>query len=78
MVSKINQLKTEGNLWSKMRAIYSGTEGKPGIGFTGLWAGLPVRIFMVGSLTGIQWWVFILSWIQNLQCLIRLGLYTVE
>ena len=28
------------------------------IGFAGLWKGLPVRILMVGTLTGLQWWIY--------------------
>jgi solute carrier family 25 phosphate transporter 3 len=33
------------------------------IGFSGLWNGLPVRIVMIGTLTGFQWlmYVFLLS-----------------
>jgi solute carrier family 25 phosphate transporter 3 len=28
------------------------------IGFKGLWNGLGARIFMVGTLTGFQWWIY--------------------
>ncbi len=28
------------------------------IGFNGLWKGLGVRILMVGTLTGLQWWIY--------------------
>jgi len=28
------------------------------IGFKGLWAGLGARIFMIGTLTGLQWWIY--------------------
>ena len=28
------------------------------IGFKGLWAGLGTRIFMIGTLTGLQWWIY--------------------
>ena len=28
------------------------------IGFTGLWNGLPVRIVMIGTLTGFQWLMY--------------------
>jgi len=28
------------------------------IGFKGLWAGLGARIFMIGTLTGMQWWIY--------------------
>jgi len=28
------------------------------IGFKGLWNGLGTRIFMIGTLTGLQWWIY--------------------
>ena len=28
------------------------------IGFGGLWNGLGARIFMIGTLTGLQWWIY--------------------
>merc|ERR1712060_688759 len=28
------------------------------IGFSGLWAGLVARIIMIGTLTGLQWWIY--------------------
>ena len=28
------------------------------IGFAGLWNGLGARIIMVGTLTGLQWWIY--------------------
>jgi len=28
------------------------------IGFNGLWNGLGARIFMIGTLTGLQWWLY--------------------
>jgi len=28
------------------------------IGFSGLWRGLGTRIIMVGTLTGLQWWIY--------------------
>ena len=28
------------------------------IGFNGLWSGLGARIFMIGTLTGLQWWIY--------------------
>ena len=36
----------------KVRQIYSE------IGFKGLWNGLGVRIVMIGTLTGLQWWIY--------------------
>jgi len=59
MVSKINKIKMEGSLGQKMRIIYSGN-GKDiqGIGFMGLWAGFLPRVVMIGTLTGLQWFVY--------------------
>lgn len=28
------------------------------IGFNGLWRGLTTRIFMIGTLTGLQWYIY--------------------
>lgn len=28
------------------------------IGYNGLWRGLSTRIIMVGTLTGLQWWLY--------------------
>jgi len=58
MVSKINKLKMSGSLMDKMRVIYTGTAEKPGIGFKGLWAGFWPRVVMIGTLTGLQWFIY--------------------
>jgi len=58
MVSKINKLKMEGGIGQKISVIYSGTPTQPGIGFAGLWAGLGPRVFMIGTLTGLQWFIY--------------------
>jgi len=58
MVSKINKIKMEGSLGQKMSAIYRGTPTNPGIGFAGLWKGLGPRVFMIGTLTGLQWFIY--------------------
>jgi len=58
MVSKINKVKMEGSLSQKMKVIYTGTPEIPGIGFAGLWKGLGPRIIMVGTLTGLQWFLY--------------------
>ena len=42
----------EGTLSQKVGQIYSE------IGFKGLWNGLGTRIFMIGTLTGLQWWIY--------------------
>jgi len=28
------------------------------LGFMGLWRGLTTRIIMIGTLTGLQWWIY--------------------
>jgi len=58
MVSKINKLKMSGSLGEKMKLIYSGNETTPGIGFKGLWTGLGPRVVMIGTLTGLQWFLY--------------------
>jgi solute carrier family 25 phosphate transporter 3 len=56
MVSKINGIKdVEGEkltTGAKVSKIYAD------IGFKGLWTGLGKRILMVGTLTGLQWWIY--------------------
>ncbi|CCH46480.1 Calcium-binding mitochondrial carrier protein [Wickerhamomyces ciferrii] len=53
MVSKINNDKgANESMMSAASRIY----GK--IGFGGLWNGLPVRIVMIGTLTGLQWLIY--------------------
>jgi solute carrier family 25 phosphate transporter 3 len=52
MVSKINNVSGGGSVGSKVAKIYSE------IGFSGLWSGLMTRILMVGTLTGLQWWIY--------------------
>jgi solute carrier family 25 phosphate transporter 3 len=44
MVSKINKLKMEGSLGDKVKYIYYGGNGQPGIGFAGLWKGLGAEL----------------------------------
>ncbi|KAJ2892197.1 hypothetical protein MKZ38_010133 [Zalerion maritima] len=53
MVSKLNAERAPGEaVGAAMSRVY----GK--IGFTGLWNGLPVRIVMIGTLTGLQWMIY--------------------
>ncbi len=58
MVSKINKVKMEGSLMQKMKYIYTGTAEHPGIGFSGLWKGFTPRVIMIGTLTGLQWFIY--------------------
>jgi solute carrier family 25 phosphate transporter 3 len=58
MVSKINKIKSSGSIGQKMSLIYTGTPEAPGIGFSGLWAGFLPRVVMIGTLTGLQWFVY--------------------
>jgi len=52
MVSKLNSIKTGGSTGDNIKKIYSE------IGFSGLWRGMGARILMVGTLTGLQWWIY--------------------
>jgi len=53
MVSKLNSDRKAGEgAGSAVARIYKN------IGFSGLWNGLPVRIVMIGTLTGFQWLIY--------------------
>lgn len=52
MVSKLNSVKGEGSTLDNVKKIYAD------IGFNGLWRGLVTRIIMIGTLTGLQWWIY--------------------
>jgi solute carrier family 25 phosphate transporter 3 len=52
MVSKLNQDKSSGSTMVKVKEIFKE------IGFKGLWRGLSTRILMIGTLTGLQWWIY--------------------
>ena len=60
LVSKINNVKMEGSIATKASRIVYGDEaaGIKGIGMRGLWVGLPTRIVMIGTLTGLQWLIY--------------------
>jgi solute carrier family 25 phosphate transporter 3 len=58
LVSKINKVQMQGSIGEKARFIYTGTAEHPGIGFKGLWAGLGPRVVMIGTLTGLQWFIY--------------------
>lgn len=49
MVSKMNAPEFKGKGVSEIYAK---------IGFGGLWTGLVTRIIMIGTLTGLQWWIY--------------------
>ena len=54
MVSKLNAYRQPGEAFGAVTArIYKD------IGFTGLWNGLGVRIVMIGTLTGLQWMIYV-------------------
>ncbi|KNZ55379.1 hypothetical protein VP01_269g9 [Puccinia sorghi] len=55
MVSKLNAVGKEGSAKPSVGSIYKE------IGFGGLWAGLGTRIVMIGTLTALQWSVFLSS-----------------
>jgi solute carrier family 25 phosphate transporter 3 len=52
MVSILNKKSGNEPTGQKVKQIYSE------IGFKGLWNGLGTRILMVGTLTGLQWWIY--------------------
>ena len=52
LVSKLNQLETKGSTFGAIKQIVGE------IGFGGLWNGLVARIIMIGTLTGLQWWIY--------------------
>ena len=52
MVSKLNSIKSAGSTMDNVKLIYGD------IGFKGLWRGMGARIIMVGTLTGLQWWIY--------------------
>jgi len=52
MVSKMYSFKGTGSNFDAMKQIYAE------IGFSGLWRGLLPRILMIGTLTGLQWWIY--------------------
>lgn len=53
MVSKLNANRLPGEAFGAVISrIYKE------IGFMGLWNGLPVRIVMIGTLTGLQWMIY--------------------
>ncbi len=54
MVSKLNNVKSDVpvSTMTAVKKIYGD------IGFKGLWSGLSTRILMVGTLTGLQWWIY--------------------
>ncbi len=54
MVSKLNAYREPGEAFGTVVSrVYKD------IGFRGLWNGLPVRIVMIGTLTGLQWMIYV-------------------
>ena len=54
MVSKLNANRQPGEAFGAVTSrVYKD------IGFRGLWNGLPVRIVMIGTLTGLQWMIYV-------------------
>jgi len=52
MVSILNKKSSDAPMGQQVSAIYKD------IGFKGLWNGIGARIIMVGTLTGLQWWIY--------------------
>lgn len=62
MVSKLNANRAPGEAFrAAMGRIYKD------IGFMGLWNGLAVRIVMIGTLTGLQWMMYVPRSIQSIR-----------
>lgn len=59
MVSKLNAYREPGEGFATVTSrIYKD------IGFRGLWNGLPMRVAMIGTLTGLQWMIYVSLSIQ--------------
>ena len=52
MVSILNKKSSNEPIGKQVSAIYKD------IGFNGLWNGLGARIIMIGTLTGLQWYIY--------------------
>jgi solute carrier family 25 phosphate transporter 3 len=52
MVSILNKKSSNAPIGQQVGEIYRD------IGFKGLWNGIGARIIMVGTLTGLQWWIY--------------------
>lgn len=52
MVSILNKKRSHEPVLHQVKEIYKD------IGFKGLWNGLGARIIMIGTLTGLQWWIY--------------------
>ena len=52
LVSILNKKSSNEPMMKQAKQIYKE------IGFNGLWTGLLARIFMIGTLTGFQWWIY--------------------
>jgi len=51
--------KMPGSAFSKVGTLYSkGYESTPAVGWSGLWKGFGPRVFMIGTLTGLQWFIY--------------------
>jgi solute carrier family 25 phosphate transporter 3 len=45
-------------IFARIGKIYNGYGEKKGIGFKGLWKGFGPRVVMIGTLTGLQWFIY--------------------
>ena len=52
VVSKLNEKESGGSTMVKIKEILGE------LGFKGIWRGLATRIIMIGTLTGLQWWIY--------------------
>lgn len=52
IVSKLNEKESSGSTLTKIKEIVGE------LGMKGIWRGLATRILMIGTLTGLQWWIY--------------------
>lgn len=52
IVSQLNKSESSGSTLTKIKEIVGE------LGFAGIWRGLVTRIIMIGTLTGLQWWIY--------------------
>jgi solute carrier family 25 phosphate transporter 3 len=52
IVSQLNKSESSGSTMTKVKEIVGE------LGFAGIWRGLVTRIIMIGTLTGLQWWIY--------------------
>lgn len=58
LISKVGP-EMEGGIGDKVKTLYTKGHGEfPAVGFNGLWKGFGPRVVMIGTLTGLQWFIY--------------------